>query len=226
MIWFVSFIIKSSIMTQTLLYNKLKIRPVIPTLSIPSIDQHQSHHNYCWIRYDTSRTDHCHRCCRHILETPRKTMASLKSWMGLGSTNRYSRHSINSTTRTFVFLRGGSDGNVTITLYPITEDQKYTVRLTDPAPGSPFHYAFPVHDFKIGQRILCNVLCCAEGRSSTKWQDYSLHGHQIVAHWVGNNGDEVPVPRTFIFKKTDTYHFISSDLTVQNDANYSNIFFC
>ena len=140
-------------MTQTLLYNKLKIRPVIPTLSIPSIDQHQSHHNYCWIRYDTSRTDHCHRCCRHILETPRKTMASLKSWMGLGSTNRYSRHSINSTTRTFVFLRGGSDGNVTITLYPITEDQKYTVRLTDPAPGSPFHYAFPVHDLKLAKEF-------------------------------------------------------------------------
>jgi uncharacterized protein len=54
-----------------------------------------------------------------------------------------------------------------------------------------------------------NILGCVEGRSSAKWQDYSLHGHQIVAHWVGNDyrcqdfynpvdGDEVPVPRTFI----------------------------
>ena len=155
-----------------------------------------------------------------------KTMASFKSWILLGSTNRYSRHSINPTTRTFAVLRGGSDGNITSTLHPITEDQKNTVRLSDPAPGSPFHYAFPVHDLELAKEFYGNVLGCAEGRSSTKWQDYSLHGHQIVAHWVGNNGDEVPVPRTFIFKKTDTYHFISSDLTVQNDANYSNIFFC
>ena len=38
-----------------------------------------------------------------------------------------------------------------------------------------------------------------------KWQDYSMHGHQVVAHWVGPeykpvdyfnpvDGDEVPVP--------------------------------
>ena len=32
-----------------------------------------------------------------------------------------------------------------------------------------------------------NVLGCKEGRSSEKWQDYSLHGHQIVCHWVGKS---------------------------------------
>ena len=42
-------------------------------------------------------------------------------------------------------------------------------------------------------------------RSEDKWQDYSLNGHQIVCHFVGENyrcvdyynpvdGDEVPVP--------------------------------
>jgi extradiol dioxygenase family protein len=42
-------------------------------------------------------------------------------------------------------------------------------------------------------------------RSEDKWQDYSLYGHQIVCHFVGENyrcidyynpvdGDEVPVP--------------------------------
>jgi hypothetical protein len=83
----------------------------------------------------------------------------------------------------------------------------YTI-LSDPAPGSPFHYAFPVHDLQLAKEFYGNVLGCIEGRSSTKWQDYSLHGHQIVAHWVGNDyrcqdyynpvdGDEVPVPRTF-----------------------------
>lgn len=29
------------------------------------------------------------------------------------------------------------------------------------------------------------VLGLSEGRSSEKWQDYSLDGHQIVCHWVG-----------------------------------------
>ena len=52
-----------------------------------------------------------------------------------------------------------------------------------PAPGSPFHHAFPVHDLDAAKGFYGGVLGCAEGRSSTKWQDYSLHGHQIVAHW-------------------------------------------
>jgi hypothetical protein len=87
----------------------------------------------------------------------------------------------------------------------ISSGTKYTV-LSDPAPGSPFHYAFPVHDLTIAKEFYGNILGCEEGRSSEKWQDYSLHGHQIVAHWVGNDyrchdyynpvdGDEVPVPR-------------------------------
>lgn len=49
------------------------------------------------------------------------------------------------------------------------------------------------------------ILGCQEGRSSVKWQDYSLFGHQLVCHWAGDDyrctdyynpvdGDEVPVP--------------------------------
>ena len=86
-------------------------------------------------------------------------------------------------------------------------EQQYTV-LSEPAPGSPFHYAFPVHDLQAAKQFYGDVLGCQEGRSSEKWQDYSLHGHQIVAHWAGNDyrcqdyynpvdGDEVPVPRTY-----------------------------
>ena len=78
--------------------------------------------------------------------------------------------------------------------------------LASPAPGSPFHYAFPVHDLDLAKEFYGTILGCVEGRSSDKWQDFSLHGHQIVAHWVGNDyrcqdyynpvdGDEVPVPR-------------------------------
>jgi hypothetical protein len=109
--------------------------------------------------------------------------------------------------RTFATLRGGAhDDDPSDTSRPLQNHQRYTV-LSDPAPGSPFHYAFPVHDLDLAKEFYGNVLGCVEGRSSTKWQDYSLHGHQIVAHWVGNtyrcqdyynpvDGDEVPVPRT------------------------------
>lgn len=75
-----------------------------------------------------------------------------------------------------------------------------------PAPGSPFHLALPVHSIDIARQFYGEVLGCKEGRrSDNKWQDYSLYGHQIVCHYVGEtyrcqdyynpvDGDEVPVP--------------------------------
>eukprot|EP00457_Paulinella_chromatophora_P019317 gb/GEZN01020948.1/.p1 GENE.gb/GEZN01020948.1/~~gb/GEZN01020948.1/.p1 ORF type:complete len:198 (+),score=10.89 gb/GEZN01020948.1/:46-639(+) len=74
-----------------------------------------------------------------------------------------------------------------------------------PALGSPFHLAFPVHCLDTARAFYGGLLGCDEGRSSDKWIDFSFHGHQIVAHWVGNeyrckdyfnpvDGDEVPVP--------------------------------
>lgn len=95
-------------------------------------------------------------------------------------------------------------------------DSSYEIR-AQPAPGSPFHYAFPVHDLNIAKDFYGNVLGCEEGRSSEKWQDYSLHGHQIVCHWVGNDyrcqdyynpvdGDEVPVPHAGLALTVDQFH--------------------
>mmetsp|Transcript_23724 Transcript_23724/g.71161 ORF Transcript_23724/g.71161 Transcript_23724/m.71161 type:complete len:188 (+) Transcript_23724:227-790(+) len=74
-----------------------------------------------------------------------------------------------------------------------------------PAPGTPFHVAIPVHNIDVAKEFYGGVLGCEEGRSSTKWQDYAMHGHQVVVHWVGEDyrcqdyvnpvdGDEVPVP--------------------------------
>ena len=89
--------------------------------------------------------------------------------------------------------------------------------LAQPAPGSPFHYAFPVHDLELARDFYGRILGCAEGRSSAEWTDYSLHGHQIVAHWVGNDyrcidyfnpvdGDEVPVPHTGLALTVEQFH--------------------
>lgn len=86
-------------------------------------------------------------------------------------------------------------------------------RRSDPAPGNPFHYAFPVHSLKAAKEFYGTVLGCEEGRSSDKWQDYSLYGHQIVCHWAGDDyrcidyynpvdGDEVPVPHAGLALET------------------------
>ena len=68
----------------------------------------------------------------------------------------------------------------------------------------PFHLAFPVHDLEAARAFYGGVLGCAKGRSSDRWIDFDLHGHQIVAHLdpdaepvvVENavDGHHVPVP--------------------------------
>lgn len=68
----------------------------------------------------------------------------------------------------------------------------------------PFHLAFPVHDLAAARSFYCELLGCAEGRSSDHWIDFDLYGHQIVAHLdlamtprpIHNavDGHDVPVP--------------------------------
>ena len=65
-----------------------------------------------------------------------------------------------------------------------------------------------------------NVIGCEEGRSNSNWQDFSLHGHQIVAHWVGEDyrcvdyhnpvdGDEVPVPHFGLALTVEEFHALA-----------------
>eukprot|EP00558_Chaetoceros_sp_UNC1202_P002974 CAMPEP_0197234272 /NCGR_PEP_ID=MMETSP1429-20130617/2056_1 /TAXON_ID=49237 /ORGANISM="Chaetoceros sp., Strain UNC1202" /LENGTH=166 /DNA_ID=CAMNT_0042692635 /DNA_START=183 /DNA_END=683 /DNA_ORIENTATION=+ len=104
-----------------------------------------------------------------------------------------------------------------------SEEGKKYVTLADPAPGSPFHLALPVHDLDIAKDFYGNILGCAEGRSSEKWQDYSLNGHQIVCHWAGNDyrcqdyynpvdGDDVPVPHFGLALKEEEFHALADRL--------------
>ena len=68
----------------------------------------------------------------------------------------------------------------------------------------PFHLAFPVDDLDAARHFYGEVLGCPEGRSSERWIDFDLFGHQIVAHLSnaprpaapGNpvDGHDVPVP--------------------------------
>jgi len=53
---------------------------------------------------------------------------------------------------------------------------------TNPAPLSPFHLAFPVHDIALARKFYGELLGCPEGRSAEDWVDFNFYGHQIVAH--------------------------------------------
>jgi extradiol dioxygenase family protein len=53
---------------------------------------------------------------------------------------------------------------------------------TNPAPLSPFHVAFPVHDLALAREFYGKTLGCPEGRSADDWVDFNFYGHQIVAH--------------------------------------------
>ena len=65
----------------------------------------------------------------------------------------------------------------------------------------PFHLAFPVTNLNTTRSFYVDVLQCNIGRSSDKWIDFDMFGHQVVAHLVDKNshpttnsvdGDEVP----------------------------------
>lgn len=66
----------------------------------------------------------------------------------------------------------------------------------------PFHVAFPVVDLVATQQFYETVLGCRVGRTSDRWIDFNLFGHQITAHLstttdiVGTNpvdGQSIPV---------------------------------
>jgi len=67
---------------------------------------------------------------------------------------------------------------------------------TNPAPLSPFHLAFPVHDLALARQFYGELLGCPEGRSASDWVDFNFYGHQIVAHLAP--GDSGPSQRNAV----------------------------
>jgi len=65
----------------------------------------------------------------------------------------------------------------------------------------PFHLAFPVDNLEKTREFYTKTLGCNEGRSSDRWIDFDMYGHQVVAHLVDKldqvatnavDGDDVP----------------------------------
>ncbi|MBJ2259007.1 VOC family protein [Pseudomonas psychrophila] len=68
---------------------------------------------------------------------------------------------------------------------------------------SLFHFAYHVHDLVSARSFYCDVLGCAEGRSTDTWLDIDFFGHQLSLHLgesfsvsnTGKVGDHwVPMP--------------------------------
>lgn len=85
-----------------------------------------------------------------------------------------------------------------------------------------FHLAFPVHDLAAAREFYSGMLGCDEGRSSDRWIDFDLFGHQIVAHLseeppgvISSNSvdsDDVPVPHFGVVLPMDEWKALSERL--------------
>ena len=85
-----------------------------------------------------------------------------------------------------------------------------------------FHLAFPVHDLAAAREFYGGILGCDEGRSSERWVDFNLYGHQIVAHLAEGAGvaarnevdtDDVPVPHFGIVLPMEEWQALADRVT-------------
>ncbi len=87
---------------------------------------------------------------------------------------------------------------------------------------NPFHLAFPVHDLDAARVFYGSVLGCEEGRSSERWIDFNLYGHQIVTHLSPEaagvrshnsvDADDVPVPHFGVILSMEDWEALAARL--------------
>ncbi len=88
-----------------------------------------------------------------------------------------------------------------------------------------FHLAFPVDDLNAARRFYGETLGCEEGRSSDRWIDFNLFGHQIVAHLAPGfvrppaanevDKDNVPIPHFGIVLPMNEWKVLAEKLTAK-----------
>jgi uncharacterized protein len=87
-------------------------------------------------------------------------------------------------------------------------------------PG--FHLAIPVDDLARARAFYGGVLGLPEGRSSDRWIDWNLRGHQVVTHQVPPapgaaasnpvDGHDVPVPHFGLILTPEDFHELADRL--------------
>ena len=85
----------------------------------------------------------------------------------------------------------------------------------------PFHLAFPVDDLEKTREFYINILGCREGRSSDRWIDFDMYGHQVVAHLIDKvesvqtnpvDGDAVPASHFGVILDMEDWESLSERL--------------
>jgi extradiol dioxygenase family protein len=98
-----------------------------------------------------------------------------------------------------------------------------------------FHLAFPVTDLGAAREFYGGILGCEEGRSSDHWIDFSLYGHQIVAHLAPESAgvsatnnvdaDHVPVPHFGIVLPMKDWRALADRLNARGVGEQATMFF-
>lgn len=85
----------------------------------------------------------------------------------------------------------------------------------------PFHLAICVDDLDRARQFYGGLLGCPEGRSSERWIDFDLLGHQLVVHLAERTGQEqanpvdghgVPVPHFGVVLEWEAWHAFAERL--------------
>jgi extradiol dioxygenase family protein len=79
----------------------------------------------------------------------------------------------------------------------------------------------PVDDLDAARKFYGEVLGLPQGRSSDRWIDWNLHGHQVVTHLAPErsrqvhnpvDGHDVPVPHFGLILTVDAFHALADRL--------------
>jgi len=85
----------------------------------------------------------------------------------------------------------------------------------------PFHLAFPVDNLEVTREFYTKILGCNEGRSSDRWIDFDMYGHQVVAHLVDEldqvttnavDGDDVPSSHFGVILEAEQWNQLADQL--------------
>ena len=85
----------------------------------------------------------------------------------------------------------------------------------------PFHLAFPVDNLEKTREFYTKTLGCNEGRSSDRWVDFDMYGHQVVAHLVDEldqvatnavDGDDVPSSHFGVILEMEQWNQLADNL--------------
>ncbi len=89
----------------------------------------------------------------------------------------------------------------------------------------PFHLAVPVRDLDETRSFYNEIMGFEEGRSSDRWVDFNMYGHQLVIHMVDQakelednpvDGHNVPVPHFGVVLSRPDWDALSARLKAAN----------